>query len=122
MSSPAARSISASIATSNVGGGRGAAGRKTEAGPRAGRTSRPRPSVVPGHGADRSLPRGRMPPTHYRPPHVRRPECLSKQLVVPLRTYFLLQAVHGTCWASLLQFAWIERVGAEVWRVTHRTP
>src|SRR3954470_15774171 len=45
-SSPAARSISASIATSR-GGGRGAAGRKTEAGPRAGRTNRSRHAVVP---------------------------------------------------------------------------
>jgi len=42
-----------------------------------------------------------MPPTHYRPPHVRRSECLPEQLVVPPRTHFLLQAVHGTCWASL---------------------
>src|SRR3954470_11902277 len=60
-SSPAAHSMSASIATSQ-GGGRDAAGRKTEADPRAGRTSRSRPSIVPERGADRSLVRGRMPP------------------------------------------------------------
>src|ERR687897_3923795 len=100
-SSPAARSISASIATSR-GGGRGAAGRKTEAGPRADRTNRSRPSVVPERGADRSLVRGRMPPTHHRPPRVRHPTCWRGGTLVHPGPIFSSEAVRGMRWASLV--------------------
>jgi len=101
-SSPAACSMIASITTSNnKGGRRSAAGRKTEAGPRAGRTSRPRPSVIPEHGTDRSLPRGRMPPTHYRPPRVRQPACWKRRAPFHCGPIFSSKAVRNTRWASL---------------------
>src|SRR5215217_8074256 len=109
-SSPAARSISASMATSR-GGGRGAAGRKTEAGPRADRTDRSRPSVVPERGADRSLVRGRMPPTHHRPPRVRHPTCWRGGTLVHPGPIFSSEAVRGMRWASLVHGALVHGAG-----------
>src|SRR5215217_3011547 len=80
-SSPATRSMIASMATSG-GGGRGAAGRKQRLTHVLAGRCRPRPSVVPERGAGRSLVRGRMPPTHYRPPRVRQPRCPPEPPVI----------------------------------------
>src|SRR4051812_26040879 len=103
-SSPAARSMIASIATSTLGGGRGAAGRETEAGPRADRTvpaatlggpwTRRGPVSYPGRVAPQPNP---APP----PP----PVALSAGTVRPAkRSYFHPEAVRGMRWVSLLGF------------------
>ena len=93
-----------SIPTSNKGGGRGAAREKTEVGPRAGRASRPRHSVIPGHGADRFLPRGRSPPIQIRPPRVRQTQYRPKCLVVAAWPHFHPKAVRNMRGAFLPHF------------------
>jgi len=115
-SSPAARSTIASIPASFSGGGRGATGGKTEVGPRAGRTGRPRHSVIPEHGADRFLQRGRVPPIQIRPPRIRHPQYRSEPLFVLGWPHFHSRVVRSMRGAFLPRFAWImpqaERVGA----------
>ena len=86
------------------GYGRGAAGWKTEVGPRAGRASRPRHSVVPEHGADRFLPRGRCPPIQIRPPRIRQPQCRSAPCHNPVQSYFQSKAVRSKRGAFLPRF------------------
>src|SRR3712207_1699071 len=73
-------------------------GGKTETGPRAGRTSRSRHSVVLERGADRSLVRGGVPPTHYRPPRVRQSDRRPEALAVPDALPFSSEAVRGRAW------------------------
>src|SRR3954447_16918564 len=102
-SSPAARSMIASMATSR-GGGRGAAGRETEAGPRAGRTvpaatlggpwTRRGPVSYPGSVA-----------TYPNPASARPPAALSAGTVRPAkRPYFHPEVVRGMRSASLIGF------------------